>query len=491
MPKTKPEKLKICFVASEIVPFAKTGGLADVSGALGKYLSNLGHDIRLVIPFYSSIDMSKYDFVPVPFAQNVEIWFGSQKIIYSIYTAKLPDSKADVYFVHCPHYYSRWNLYTNDSDEHLRFALLSRAALELCQRMNWAPDIFHCNDWQTGLLPIYLKTIYSWDELFEKSKSVITIHNIGYQGIFPGSTINELNLSQYYNWFDANDLYGDKINYLRTGIIHSEKITTVSETYAKEIQSDFYGEGLQSTLATRAHDLVGILNGVDYDEWNPETDKSIPYKYSVKDLKGKLKNKKELTRRLGLQFKAGIPLIGIITRLADQKGIELLKGTMERILAQYDIQFIVLGSGESHYEQYLYWLQQTFPEKVVFYKGYNYELSHLIEAGSDIFLMPSKYEPCGLNQIYSLKYGTIPIVRKTGGLADTVEFYNWETQEGTGFVFDYYNSESLFWAIQHAIGTFSNKSSWKKLMIRGMQKDFSWDRQISKYIDLYYSLKKN
>ena len=216
----------------------------------------------------------------------------------------------------------------------------------------------------------------------------------------------------------------------------------------------------------------------------------IPYNYSTKDLSGKTKNKKKLLSQLGLSYSAKVPVIGMITRLADQKGIKLFKGTMEKILTKFDIRFVVLGSGEHSYEQYLYYLQQSFKDKVIFYLGYNFELSHLIEAGSDMFIMPSKYEPCGLNQIYSLKYGTVPIVRKTGGLADTVDFYNWETQEGTGFVFDYYNSESLFWAIQHAIQTFTDKSAWKKLVIRGMKKDFSWDKQIPKYIELYEKLTK-
>jgi len=484
------KKLKICLVSSEVVPFAKTGGLADVSGALGKYLSNLGHDVRVVLPFYSSIYISQSDFSPVEYAQNIEMWFGGQKILYSIYTAKLPKSKAQVYFVHCPYFYNRWSIYTNDPDEHLRFALLNRAAIDLCQRMNWGPNIFHCNDWQTSLLPIYLKTIYAWDHLFDNTKTILTIHNIGYQGVFPGSTISDLSLNEYYQWFDADELYTGKINFLRTGIIHSDKITTVSETYASEIQTDFYGEGLQKTLHTRASDLIGILNGVDYDEWNPETDKAIPSRYSLNNLSGKTKNKKALLSRLNLTYDLKVPVIGMVTRLADQKGIELLKGTMEFILSEYDLRFIVLGSGEHHYEQFLYHLQISFPEKVVFYRGYNYELSHLIEAGSDIFLMPSKYEPCGLNQIYSLKYGTVPIVRKTGGLADTVQFYDWQNQEGTGFVFDHYNADSLNWALQHAIKTFKNKKAWKKLKIGGMSQDFSWDKQIPKYLELYYDLVK-
>ena len=392
--------------------------------------------------------------------------------------------------IHSPHYYNRWSIYTDDQDEYLRFALLNRVALELCQIMDWSPDIFHCNDWQTGLIPIYLKTLYVWDKLFKKTRTVMTIHNIGYQGNFSADIISKLGFERYYEWFDADDLYQGSINYLRTGILHADKITTVSETYAKEILSDFYGEGLQNTLMTRRSDLIGILNGVDYEEWNPETDSSIPHKYSAENLAGKTKNKKKLLSRLGLTYNTKAPVLGMITRLVDQKGIDLLKETMEKILIEFDVRFVVLGSGEHQYEQYLYYLQQAFKDKVVFYLGYNFELSHLIEAGSDIFIMPSKYEPCGLNQIYSLKYGTVPVVRKTGGLADTVDFYNWETQEGTGFVFEHFNSDSLYWALQHAIQAFTDKVAWKKLVIRGMQQDFSWDKQIPKYIDLYEKLSK-
>lgn len=484
------KSFRICFVSSEVTPFAKTGGLADVSGALGKYLSNAGHDVRIIMPLYSAMDTTKYEVQPVEFARNLQIWFGDTEVIYSIYTIKLPNSGADVYLIHNPHYYNRWSLYTNDHDEYLRFAILNRVAIEFCQLIEWGPDIIHCNDWQTGLIPVYLKTIYNWDKLFRKTKTVLTIHNIAYQGNFSADIINKLGLERYYNWFDVNDLYQGRINYLRTGVLHADKITTVSETYAKEILTDFYGEGLQNTLMARKSDLVGILNGVDYDEWNPETDKLIPYNYSIKDLSGKTKNKKQLLSQLSLSYDVNAPVIGMITRLADQKGLDLFKGTMEKILHEYDIRFIVLGSGEHSYEQYLYYLQQSFRDKVVFYLGYNFELSHLIEAGSDMFLMPSKYEPCGLNQIYSLKYGTVPIVRKTGGLADTIEFYNWETQEGTGFVFDFYNADGLYWVLQHAIQTFKDKTAWKKMVIRGMQKDFSWDKQIPKYLELYQKLIK-
>ena len=485
------KKMKICFVSSEIVPFAKTGGLADVSGALGKYLSQKNCEVRLVMPFYSALDTKDYDFHLVEFAARCELNMGSKEFTYSIWTVKLPGSAAEYYFVHCPALFDRPGFYTNDADEHIRFALLSRAAIELCQRMNWPPDIFHVNDWQTALVPLYLKTLYSWDKLFEKSKSVLTIHNIGYQGAFLGDAINDLELAEYFSWFDASELYNNKLNFLRTGIMHADYLTTVSKTYSHEIQGVYFGEGLQDLLQARSSVLSGIVNGVDYDEWHPEHDPYIPHNFSIKDLSGKEKNKKKLLKQLGLKYSAKAPVLGIVTRLAEQKGIELLMGAADEFLAEHNVRLVILGSGDKKYEEFLFYLQLRFPDKVVFYKGYNLQLSHLIEAGSDIFLMPSRYEPCGLNQIYSLKYGTVPVVRKTGGLADTVELYDWEKQTGTGFVFEHYNSESLLWAMKYAVTTFENKKAWRKLMKNGMKQDFSWKRQVKEYINLYRKIIKN
>ena len=485
------QRLKICFTSSEIVPFAKSGGLADVSGALGKYLARNDCDVRLVMPFYSEIDTKKYDFYPVEFARHCELWMGGRKIVYDVWNTVLPDSTAQVYLIHCPALYDRAALYTNDADEHLRFAVLSRAAIEICQRMGWAPDIFHVNDWQSALLPLYLKTLYKWDTLFAKSKTVLTIHNIAYQGIFPADIIHELQLADFYQWFDASELYNGTINFLRSGIMHADFITTVSETYAREIQETSLGEGLQDLLKQRRDSLTGIVNGVDYEEWNPQKDPFLSYHYSSKDLSGKEKNKKLLLKQLGLKYSVKAPLIGMVTRLVEQKGLDLVRRIIDEILEKYDLRLIFLGSGEQRYEEFLFYLQLRFPQKVVFYKGYNIQLSHLIEAGADMFLMPSRFEPCGLNQVYSLKYGTIPIVHKTGGLADTVTLYNWEKQTGTGFVFEHYNGESLRWAMEYAISTYANRRAWRKLMRNSMKQDFSWEKQVQKYIGLYKKVKNS
>ncbi|RMG69236.1 MAG: glycogen synthase [Calditrichaeota bacterium] len=480
------DQLKICFVSSEVVPFSKTGGLADVAGALCKFLGRQGVDVRLFTPFYDTIDTRKFTFYPVTFLQQIPLEMGSRQFLFNVLTAQLPGSEVDVYFVDCPALYHRGRLYTEDPDEYLRFAFLSRAAIECCQRMGWGPHIFHCNDWQTALIPLYLKTLYSWDGLFRHSKTVLTIHNIGYQGQFSSSILHELGLGAHRNLFWQDDLAVGMVNFLKTGILYADMLTTVSETYAREIQTEAYGAGLHPFLQMRANSLVGIVNGVDYEEWNPETDPYIPYHYSIRDLAGKEKDKAYLLNQLGLTFEPHVPLYGIVSRLTAQKGFDLLFDCLFDILAHNAIRFVVLGSGESRYEEFFQSAQQAFPDKFCFYRGYSNELAHLIEAGADMFVMPSRYEPCGLNQIYSLKYGTIPIVRKTGGLADTVQNYDWVSQTGTGFVFEHFTSDGLRWAMGSAYETYQHRDAWLKLMRNAMSQNFSWEVQGQKYIALYW-----
>lgn len=479
--------LKIALIASEVVPFAKTGGLADVTGALGKYLSKKGHDVRIFLPYYSTLNISDNNVHVVDFIRNVPVEFGGFTLTFTLLTTKLPGSDADVYFIHSESLYNRDKLYSDHPDEYLRFAMLCRAAIQSCQHMGWAPDIFHCHDWQTALIPLFLKTIYHWDQLFARSKTVYTIHNIGhgYQGIFPAGVIEKMNLGAHHELFPKEDLTAGIVNFMKLGILYADVITTVSETYAREIQTPEYGAGLEQLLQYRNERLFGILNGVDYEEWNPETDPYIPYHYSVKDLSGKLKDKQALLERMGLSHDAGIPVYGMITRLTEQKGIDLLQAVLPGFLANYDIRFVILGSGDDKYVHFFEQLIGKFPNKFSFYNGYNMELAHWIEAGSDMFVMPSRYEPCGLNQIYSLKYGTVPIVRKTGGLADTVQLYNWETQEGTGFVFEHYTTEGLHWAMDYAYQTYQHPKAWRKIMKSGMKQNFSWEVQVEKYIQLY------
>lgn len=479
------EPLKIGFLSSEVHPFSKTGGLADVSAALPRFLSGRGHDVRVFTPLYGRIDRRRYQFEPIGTLRHVPVRFGAQVQTFSVLVSSLPGSDLKIYFLDCPALYGREAIYTRDPDESIRFALLSRAALEISQRLGWSPDVFHCHDWHAGLLPIYLRTLYAWDALFRRTKTILTIHNIGYQGVFSAEILPVLGLSESAHLFHNEDLRSGVINYLKTGILYADVLTTVSRTYAEEIQTEDFGAGLHDLLRERRRALVGIVNGVDYSEWDPSRDPFIPHRYSPRSLATKGKNKKALLETMGMVHDPRSAVLGIISRLTVQKGFELLFDTMPSQLAHKNIRLAVLGTGEPRLEQFFRRLQSAFPGKVSFYRGFSNELAHLIEAGSDIFLMPSRYEPCGLNQMYSLRYGTVPLVRKTGGLADTVQLYDPSTGEGTGFVFDHFTADALRWALNAAIEIYEDRRTWKRLMLNGMAQDFSWDVQGQRYIDLY------
>jgi starch synthase len=354
--------------------------------------------------------------------------------------------------------------------------------------MQWVPDIIQCNDWQTGLIPLYIKDNYSWDKMFDQTATVFTIHNIAYQGRFHKSTLfaSEIRSDLFYPGGPVE--FEDSVSFMKTGIVFSDVINTVSNKYSHEILTPEFGAGLHDVLRSRKQDVYGILNGVDYEEWNPETDKYLPYKYSHKDLSAKIKNKKFLMEHFRLKFDEDKPLIGIVTRLVVQKGFDIFADAVNDLL-QLDAKWIVLGSGEYKYEAMFNSLAKSFPDKIATYIGYNNELSHLIEAGADIFVMPSHYEPCGLNQIYSLKYGTVPVVRKTGGLADTVKDWDEEMHfgfdHGNGFSFYDATGYALFKTVERAVNTFKEKDVWKKIQLNGMKLDFSWKRSAEKYLELY------
>ncbi len=488
LPVAAEKKLKICLVSSELAPFAKTGGLADVCGALSAYMHNTGHDMRVLVPRYSKIDTDGLDVVAVGELQNLSIRIGPWDIPYSIDAVTMPRTDLLVYLLRCPEMYNRAGLYTQDGDEHLRFLLLSRVAIELCQRMQFAPDVFHCNDWQTSLIPLYLRTIYAWDKLFANTRTALTIHNIGYQGVFSADILPDLDLGDDKAKLHQDDLNDGRINFLKTGLLYANVLTTVSPTYAREIQGPEYGAGLDGMLRNRAESVVGILNGVDYSEWNPATDSLIPHNYGPENLRGKTLCKKKLMAELGLAGGKEVPLIGIVSRLAGQKGFGLMEGVLPRLLAKENFSLAVLGSGELRYETFFGHLQDRFPGRVAFYRGFNNRLAHWIEAGSDMFLMPSLYEPCGLNQMYSLKYGTVPIVRETGGLADSVELVNPGTGKGTGVLFRDYNEDGLSWAIRTALLLYENKRLWRKIIRNGMSTEFSWERQGELYVELFRQL---
>jgi starch synthase len=481
--------VNICFVSAEVVPFSKTGGLADVAGALPRYLQQAGHEVRLITALHAQVDTEKHDLVAVDFLTNVPIQLGPHRFHFSVKVVRPEGSELDVYLIDCPQLFHRPSIYTGEWDEHLRFALLSRAALECCQRMGFAPDVVHAHDWHTALLPLYLKTLYSWDQLFAHTKTVLTIHNIAYQGIFPAEVVENLGLADYASLLHQQDLKRGMVNFLKTGVLYADVVSTVSRTYAQEIQTEAFGEGLEGLLAERSASVVGIVNGVDYGTWNPASDPNIPHHYTIDDVhEGKGKNRDHLLAELKLPPAEGAPVLGIVSRLTAQKGFELLFDVLPEALRYLDMRLVVLGTGDSDTEDQFKALERTFPQKVCFYRGYNEELAHLIEAGADLFLMPSRFEPCGLNQMYSLKYGTVPIVRKTGGLADTVELFDPATGVGTGFVFDHYDSAGFSWALRRALTVWKDQRAWTLLRRNGMEKDYSWQRQAAEYEELYTNL---
>jgi len=484
---TKP-KLKICLASSELTPLAKTGGLADVNAALSAYLNDSGHDIRALIPFYSSMKRDGLKIAPVARLQNLPIVIGDHIFHYSIDVTTLPSSGLPVYLLRCPALFDRPDIYTEASDEHLRFILLSRVAIEMCQRMRFSPDIFHCHDWHTALIPLFLRTTYAWDKLFADTRSVLTIHNIGYQGVFGADVLGDLSLGDSNHLLHQDDLSAGRVNFLKTGVLHADLLTTVSPRYAEEIRHADYGWGLDAILRDRGDALVGILNGVDYDEWNPGTDPLIPQTYTSKDLDGKEFCKQVLMNEMGLAGGADQPLIGIVSRLVEQKGVDLMERVLPALLARRNFSLAVLGSGEPRFERFFESLQNATRSRVSFFRGYNNKLAHWIEAGSDMFLMPSLYEPCGLNQMYSLKYGTVPIVRETGGLADSVEQIDEKKRSGTGILFQDYDETGLAWGISRALELFDNKKLWKKIMLNGMARDFSWQQQGEEYVTRFRKL---
>ena len=488
-------KLRVCLVSSEIVPFAKTGGLADVATGLSRFLDREGHDVRLFMPLYEdqlrpAIDAGELVLDTRSELTDLALTFGEQEYRVSVSTTPVPGTDAFVYLIDCPELYGREGIYTQDADEHLRFAAFCRATIECCQRMQWAPDVFHCNDWHTGLLPLYLKTTYAWDGLFASTRSLLTIHNIGYQGVFSLDRLEELGLADQRHLLDPDDVDGGVINYLKTGVLHADSLTTVSRTYAREIQTPELGMGLEGALAKQREKLHGIVNGVDYDEWDPATDALIPHNYDRDDLAGKAANKAALLTAFGMSQDPDLPLVGLVSRLTYQKGLELLPDALTQLLERGAMRFVALGSGEEQYESYFQRLRDRYPDLVAYFRGYNNELAHRIEAASDVFLMPSRYEPCGLNQMYSLKYGTVPVVRRTGGLADTVAQFELDSGAGTGFLFEEFTAEALKTALGSALALYGDRSSWDTLVQNGMAADFSWAEQGPKYVALYRSLRE-
>jgi starch synthase len=481
-------RLAICLLASEVAPLSKTGGLGDVAGALAKYLHAGGHDVRLFTPYYSSIERAALAARPIAGLTRLPLALGAHRYVFSVLAAALPGG-APLFLVDCPALYARPSLYTSDPDEHLRFLAFTRAALTSCARLGWRVQILHCNDWHTAFAPLLLRTEYGREAPFAATRTVLTIHNIGYQGIFPAADVADLGLSAgQLQLLHQVDLAAGRINALRHGILYADAITTVSPTHAREICSDQYGMGLQDSLRARSAALSGILNGVDYDEWDPRRDRFLPIHYDAGHLAGKGQLKRKLLDRMRLTTAPEVPLAGIVSRLAAQKGIELMFEALPKVLSARPLALAALGSGEAKYEKFFAGLARSFPGRVAFEARYDEALSHWIEAASDMFLMPSRYEPCGLNQMYSQRYGTVPIVRRTGGLADSVEHYDSTSGSGTGVVFNDFDPPALEWALDTALDLYAQPAHWTRLMRNGMARDFSWQHQAAEYLALYRRL---
>jgi starch synthase len=476
---------KVLFVSPEVVPFAKTGGLADVSGSLPRYLKKLGCDIRVALPFYRTAREKKLPYETL--FKDVEIPIKGEILKADIYQNSL-NGDIPVYFVKHDEFYDRKNLYGTSKGGYLdnaeRFIFFCRSILELCRKANFEPDIIHCHEWQTGLIPAYLKTLYNKDKLFSKTATLYSIHNVAYQGIFGKEVFEKTCLPKRFFSSNGVEHYG-KINFMKAGIIYADIINTVSQKYSEEIQTEEYGCGLQRILKDRANVLFGVMNGVDYTEWNPETDKFIVANYNANDLSGKMKCKEDLLLQFNLPISLkNLPLLGVVSRLAEQKGFDLLAETLDDLMA-YDIGFILLGTGNEIYHKLFQEFARRYPERIGVYIAYDNKLAHKIEAGADIFLMPSRYEPCGLSQIYSLKYGTIPLVRATGGLDDTIQDYNSKDGTGNGFKFGEYKANAFLDKVKEALKIFSKREKWDQLMKNAMSEDFSWERSAKVYLGLY------
>jgi starch synthase len=479
---------RVLFICAEYAPLAKTGGLADVSTALTRYLHRSGHDVRVFMPYYRQVAEAGLTLWPVEFLQDLEMTLGEHRYQYSVLTGAAPGSDLQLYFIDCPELYDRPAIYGETDDEARRFLLLTRAALEGAQRMAFAPHILHCNDWHSAFGPLLLKTTYAWDQLFAATRSVLTIHNVGYQGVFGAEHAAELGLGDASWLLHQQDLAAGRVNTLLHGILYADLVTTVSPTYAREICTPEYGAGLDGFLRARGERVVGIFNGVDYEEWDPSTDRYLPVRFGAGDLAGKAAMRRALATRVGITVPDGAPLIGLISRLVGQKGIDLIMAVLPELLRRDDCALVAIGTGEARYEDFFARLAREFPQRVAFHRGYSEELAHWVEAGADAFLMPSQYEPCGLNQMYSLRYGTAPIVRRTGGLADSVVHYSRDDGTGTGIVFDQYEPASLRWALDYAIRLYREPAQWSRLVANAMRQDYSWTRQGARYIDEYARL---
>ncbi len=476
------KKLKILFVSAEVSPFAKTGGLADVAGSLPKALAGLGHDVRVVMPKYKQIKAN------MQYAADFPVQVGDSNETCIIRKTELPYNVGNrkqslaVYFTDSYRYFDRDGIYGHFDDAE-RFIFFCRAVLNMLPVIGFKPDIIHCNDWHTGPICLLLKEEYMHGEFYKKISTVYTIHNLEYQGNFPG-TVFDL-LGRGYDIFtpDKSEFYG-AFSFMKSGLVYADMISTVSRVYAEEIQTQQYGERLEGLLAKRSDSLYGILNGISYEEFNPETDKNIVKNYNANSFSDKKENKYELQREMGFEV-GDVPVIGLISRLSGQKGLNLIIDKIDQIMDR-NIQFVLLGTGDEYYQDNFRRIENQYKGRFAANIGFNSALAQKIYAGCDMFLMPSRFEPCGLGQIISLRYGTIPVVRATGGLAETIEDYDADNENGNGFSFNNFSANEMMDAIDRAIRLYdSNHDQWNNMIVRAMNMDFSWDRSAKKYVELY------
>jgi starch synthase len=473
--------VKVLFTVSECVPFIKSGGLADVAGSLPKELRRLGTDVRVIMPKYGSISEEFKQEMKRVAEFTVQVgwrnqYCGIEELSYNGIT---------FYFVDNEQYFNRDHLY-GYFDDGERFAFFNHAVLQGLAQIQFYPDVIHCHDWHTGMIPFLLKKKYQMIKEYAEIKSVFTIHNLQFQGIMPKEALNDLlNLDDRYFNMEELEFYGN-INFMKGALVAADKITTVSPTYLKEIQTDYFGEKLNGVLVKRNEDLSGILNGIDEDIYNPETDLNLAKNYSTTTLFDKEENKRSIQQKFGLP-QSDVPLIAMITRLTKQKGLELVQAVFHEILSE-NIQMIVLGTGDPEFEQFFREMEGMYGEKFKAYIGFNEELAHQLYAGADLFLMPSKFEPCGLGQLIALKYGTVPIVRETGGLNDTVQPYNEFSGEGNGFSFTKFNAHDMLYTIRRAIYFYQDQEIWDQLITSAMEMKYSWAQSAFKYNQLYSGL---
>lgn len=484
------QRLRSVFVAAEVSPFARTGGLGDVTGTLPGVLAKLGHDVRVIMPFYRTVREGPFALTELVTRLHIPLVTGSRTA--RVWQGKLPESLTSrapvpVYFIEQDEYFDRPGLYGDTSgdypDNALRFIFFCRAALALCEHLGWFPHVFHCHDWHTALVPAYLRFLPGLSTHLSSAATVLTIHNLAYQGIFPSWAFPLTGLPPSLFHPEGMEFFGS-VNCMKAGLLYADLLTTVSPTYAEEICTAEFGFGLDGVVRGRRDALVGILNGADYELWNPATDQFLAARYDAEDLSGKAVCKTALLHTYGLPEDPRTPVIGVISRLVEQKGIDLFEAASNALL-ELKVRFVILGAGETRYEEFLTKLAHLYPDRVGVRIGFDPALAHQVQAGSDMLLMPSRYEPCGLTQIYSLRYGTIPIVRATGGLRDTVVPFDPVTGQGTGFVFYEPQPATLVTAVGTAVRIFADRTAWQRVVHNAMAQDFSWTRSAAQYLGLY------